>query len=116
MRAPAVLLSSPRPLSCLRPSARITRECFCSYKGAPLCRLVPLGIVIGVRRKKACDSLFFVKKKDGLIRMIVDGREPSAYHKLPPHSSMASVEAIVALRVGQAWAEAAPGGLPAEDL
>ena len=63
-------------------------------------RRVPLGMVIGVRRKKSCASLFFVKKKGGMIRMIVDGRQPSANHRLPPHTSLASVEAITSLRIG----------------
>ena len=44
-----------------------------------------------------------VKKKNNMLRVIVDGRQPNQYHRLPPHASMASVEALGALSVRAAW-------------
>ena len=39
---------------------------------------------------KAKAAFFFVKKKDGTIRLIVDGRQANAYHRRPPHSCLAT--------------------------
>ena len=66
-------------------------------------KLVVMGIVIGVKRKNIDAALFFVAKKGGWIRMIVDGRQPNSFHRLPPHASMASVVALSALRIGAQW-------------
>ena len=67
-------------------------------------RLAELGMVVATSRKKATVGLFFVKKKkNNMLRMIVDGRQPNQYHRLLPHVSMASVEALGALNVRAAW-------------
>jgi hypothetical protein len=33
-------------------------------------------------------GLFCAGKKDGSLRLIVDGREPSSFHRRPPHSAL----------------------------
>ena len=53
--------------------------------------------------RKADIGFFFVRKKTGALRVIVDTRQPNHFHKVPPHCSMASVEALAAVTVGQAW-------------
>ena len=37
---------------------------------------------------------FFVAKKNGDIRLVIDGREPSAFHQRPPHVELGSAGAI----------------------
>lgn len=66
-------------------------------------RLREMGMVVAVERKKAEVGLFFATKKTGALRMIVDGRQPNLYHRLPPHASMASVEALAAVHVEGPW-------------
>ena len=66
-------------------------------------RLAEPGMVVATSRKKATVGFFFVKKKNNMLRMIVDGRQPNQYHRLPPRASMASVEALGALNVRAAW-------------
>ena len=70
---------------------------------ALLRRLADMGIVVATRRKKATVGLFFVEKKGDRLRMIVDGRQPNQFHRLPPQTSMASVEALAAVQVGADW-------------
>ncbi|CAK0812001.1 unnamed protein product, partial [Prorocentrum cordatum] len=70
---------------------------------ALLKRLADMGIVVATRRKKATVGLFFVEKKGDRLRMIVDGRQPNQYHRLPPQTSMASVEALASVQVGADW-------------
>ena len=77
---------------------------------ALLRQLADLGMVTGVRRKKSVVGLFFVAKKGDAIRMIVDGRQPNQYHRLPPHTMMGSVDAFAALRVEQCWRDRRPWG------
>ena len=55
-----------------------------------------------------------IGKKNGMLRMIVDGRQPNQYHRLSPHTNMASVEALAAVHVGAEWRHRfSPGGEPA---
>ena len=61
------------------------------------CRLAAMGL-IGFRLSiLARVALFFVGKKDGGLRMVVDGREPSALHRPPPHVNLGSAGAIAQL-------------------
>ncbi|CAK0825073.1 unnamed protein product, partial [Prorocentrum cordatum] len=57
-------------------------------------RLAERGLVDGRRRRKACVSTFFVAKKNGDIRMVVDARQPNQLPKLPPRTVLASGEAL----------------------
>ncbi|CAK0907095.1 unnamed protein product [Prorocentrum cordatum] len=57
-------------------------------------RLAARGLVDGRARRKACVSTFFVAKKNGDIRMVVDARQPNQLHKLPPRTVLASGEAL----------------------
>ena len=50
--------------------------------------------LLTVRRKvHSFAGLFFVKKKGGQIRMVLDGRATNASHRLPPHVALGSVAA-----------------------
>ena len=60
--------------------------------------------LVGYRRKVfSFVGMFFVRKKDGQIRLVVDGRTTNARHKLPPHTSLGTVAA---------WAEIDLSSLP----
>ena len=68
------------------PKLRRSRKIrFALYK-----ELFRLGILTFRSGIKAKAALFFVKKKDGTIRLIVDGRQANAYHRRPPHSCLAT--------------------------
>jgi hypothetical protein len=41
------------------------------------------------RRARSVIGCFFVGKKDGVIRLVVDARIPNASHRRPPHASLA---------------------------
>eukprot|EP00959_Pyramimonas_sp_CCMP1952_P018625 393377-Pyramimonas_sp.AAC.1 len=60
-------------------------------------RLIRIGLV-GVRtRCRARASIFFVGKKDGSLRMVIDGLEPSAMHRRPPRAELGSAAALSGL-------------------
>ncbi|CAK0861131.1 unnamed protein product, partial [Prorocentrum cordatum] len=60
-------------------------------------QLMRIGLV-GVRtRCRARASIFFVGKKDGSLRMVIDGREPSALHRRPPRTELGSAAALSGL-------------------
>ena len=60
-------------------------------------KLIRIGLV-GVRtRCRARASIFFVGKKDGTLRMVIDGREPSALHRRPPRTELGSAAALSSL-------------------
>ena len=60
-------------------------------------KLIRIGLV-GVRtRCRARASIFFVGKKDGTLRMVIDGREPSAMHRRPPRTELGSAAALSGL-------------------
>ena len=48
-------------------------------------------------RARAFAGLFFVKKKDGMIRLIVDARQANRYHTRPPHTSQGSSSALCSI-------------------
>lgn len=51
-----------------------------------------------VRRSTKCRmGLFFVKKKDGMIRMICDSRRPNALHRRPPKARLGGMDSLVEL-------------------
>ena len=51
--------------------------------------------LVSFRRKIAYRvGCFFVAKKNGDIRLVIDGREPSAFHQRPPHVELGSAGAI----------------------
>ena len=70
-------------------------------------RLAEMGIVVATRRKKAVCGLLFARKKHDFLRMVVDGRQPNSFHRMPPHLAMASVEALAAVNVEAAWQDRA---------
>ncbi|CAK0814825.1 unnamed protein product, partial [Prorocentrum cordatum] len=56
-------------------------------------RLRAVGLVgfrLGIR---AQIGAFFVAKKDGMLRLVIDGREASSLHRRPPHSALGSAGA-----------------------
>ncbi|CAK0884216.1 unnamed protein product [Prorocentrum cordatum] len=60
-------------------------------------KLIRIGLV-GVRaRCRARASIFFVGKKDGSLRMVIDGQEPSAMHRRPPRTELGSAAALSGL-------------------
>ncbi|CAK0873972.1 unnamed protein product [Prorocentrum cordatum] len=69
---------------------------------AQLRRLADMGVVVATRREKAIVGLFFVDRKGDRLRVIVGGRQPNQFHRLPPQTSMASVEALASVQV---WAD-----------
>ena len=80
-------------------------------------QLVAAGLVTGVRRKKARIGLFFVPKKTpGSLRLIVDARQPNQLHRLPPSTTLASVEKLLGVSVDPSvvFAELDPDERPAE--
>ena len=59
--------------------------------------LIACGLV-GLRlRLRARAALFFVAKKDGTLRMIVDAREASAMCRRPPRTALGSASAVASL-------------------
>eukprot|EP00972_Heterocapsa_arctica_P043067 6349438-Heterocapsa_arctica.AAC.1 len=70
--------------------------------------------LVGLRRRiRARAGLFFVTKKDGSLRMVVDGREPSSFHLRPPHTGLGLAAAISSLDLSAAALDAThPPGLP----
>lgn len=74
-------------------------------------RMATAGL-IGARLWRRADvGLFFLRKKDGRQRLIVDARQANWYHRQPPRSNMGSVESMGSLDcslVGMGGAEAAP--------
>ena len=67
-----------------------------------------MGIVVATRRKNAVCGLFFARKKHHLLRMVVDmggNRTRSTVHRMPPHTTMASVEGLASVNVEAAWQE-----------
>ncbi|CAK0792870.1 unnamed protein product, partial [Prorocentrum cordatum] len=83
----------------LNPRARANRPRLLAL----LRRLADMGIVVAPRKKKATVGLFVVEKMGDRPRAIVDGRQPKQFHRLPPQTSMASVEALAAAQVGTDW-------------
>ena len=60
-------------------------------------RLFDIGIISFRRRIKAKVGLFFVKKKDGMIRLVVDARIPNFMHHSPPVTRLGSAACYVDL-------------------
>jgi len=54
--------------------------------------LVRLGLLGAHTRIKARVGLFFVKKKDGNIRMVCDSRQPNFCHKRPPRTQLGTAD------------------------
>ena len=63
--------------------------------------LVKVGLV-GARTRRRADIglVFFLRKKDGRLRMVLDARQANEYHRAPPHTSLASVNTLTALDSG----------------
>ena len=62
--------------------------------------LVKVGLVAARTRRRADIGLFFPRKKEGRLRMVLDARQANEYHRPPPHTSLASVNALTALDFG----------------
>ena len=56
--------------------------------------LVRAGLVGGRTRKKADVGLFFLEKKDGRLRMVLDARQSNHFHRRPPYTALATPDAI----------------------
>ena len=78
-------------------------------------RLRELGL-IGFRREvRGRIGIFFVKKKDGSQRLIIDAREANRLHKRPPHSWLGTVGALKRLDLSDsAISDACGGALPSD--
>ena len=59
--------------------------------------LVKLGLGGFRRRIKGKVGFFFIRKKTGMQRMVVDARGPNQCHRRPPHSRLGSPAAVAAL-------------------
>ena len=57
-------------------------------------KLADLKILSFRVRARPFAGLFFVKKKDGMIRLIIDARQANRYHARPPHTSLGSSSAL----------------------
>ena len=65
-------------------------------------RLIQTGLV-GLRlRIRSRAALFFVAKKDGTLRLIVDGREASMLHRRPPSVGLGSAAAMSSIDLSDA--------------
>ena len=74
--------------------------------------LVRAGVVSFRRAIRARVSFFFVKKKSGMIRLIVDARQANAYHRRPPVTRLASAGCYTELDLSDGRLESAGfGGL-----
>ena len=62
--------------------------------------LVKVGLVAARIRRRADIGLFFLRKKDCRLRMVLDARQANEYHRPPPHTSLASVNSLTALDFG----------------
>ena len=60
-------------------------------------KLHEVGLLGFRRHAKAFASAFFIRKKDGNQRMIIDGRQANACHREPPKSLLATPSACAAL-------------------
>ncbi|CAK0906294.1 unnamed protein product, partial [Prorocentrum cordatum] len=89
-------------------------------------RLLSSGILVPRRRLKGRIGLFFVKKKEGAIRLIVDARNPNACHKPPPTTQLGTAQSFAELNLAEFADVAAEmashcvlpgaGGVPALDF
>ena len=59
-----------------------------------------VGLVAARTRRRADIGLFFLRTKDGRLRVFLDARQANEYHRPPPHTSLASVNALTALDFG----------------
>ncbi|CAK0906705.1 unnamed protein product, partial [Prorocentrum cordatum] len=63
-------------------------------------RALALRGLVGARaRRKACISAFFVRKKNGDQRMVLDARQANELQRLPPKTALASGEALAAINL-----------------
>ena len=68
------------------------------------------------RRIRGRIGCFFVKKKGGDQRMVIDARGPNLTHRVPPHSELGSAGALASLDVCDSTLEQDRRGGPAADL
>eukprot|EP00973_Karenia_brevis_P079251 10997002-Karenia_brevis.AAC.1 len=67
--------------------------------------------LVGYRRSiRGRVGMFFVLKKDGSLKMIIDGRESSRLCKKPPHSWLGTVSALSQLDLSDSAVAYANGG------
>ena len=64
-------------------------------------RLIRLGIFGAHTGIKCKAGVFFVKKKDGSIRMVIDSRLPNLYHRRPPRASLGTAQALAELDLSE---------------
>lgn len=73
------------------------------------------GLLPWRRRRRAEAGCFFVKKKDGTLRLVIDARIAKACHRRRPHSDMAVPGAIARVVLSDSGLEIASGGPVAAD-
>ena len=74
-------------------------------------RLDKVGLVTWRTTCRQQIGVFFVRKKNGEIRMVLDCRPSNACHRQPPHSSLATAGSLSTINLANSWLddEAAPG-------
>ncbi|CAK0806818.1 unnamed protein product, partial [Prorocentrum cordatum] len=79
----------------LDPRRRGTRPALVAFLRALALR----GLVGARARRKSCISAFFVRKKNGDQRMVLDARQANQLQRLPPKTALASGEALAAINL-----------------
>ena len=77
-------------------------------------RLIRLGIFGPHTGIKCKVGVFFVKKKDGSIRMVIDSRLPNLYHRRPPRASLGTAQALAELDLSESTLRMGGGYGPLE--
>ena len=78
-------------------------------------RLLELGVLTVRRRIKGRVGIFFVRKKENAIRLIVDARYANACHRRPPHTALGSASALSELSLAE-YADLTTGELGSTTL
>ncbi|CAK0847888.1 unnamed protein product, partial [Prorocentrum cordatum] len=79
----------------LDPRRRGTRPALVAFLRA----LAGRGLVGARARRKSCISAFFVRKKNGDQRTVLDARQANQLQRLPPKTALASGEALAAINL-----------------
>ena len=74
-------------------------------KRAFIHQLVGVDLIAWRRRAKCFIGCFFVSKKDGNIRLVLDCRPVNQLHRAPPKSKLASGGALAGLNLSDEWAD-----------
>ena len=66
-------------------------------------RLDAVGLITWRRVCRQQIGVFFVQKKNGEIRMVLDCRPSNACHQPPPHSALATAGALATINLADSW-------------